>query len=222
MCTSFGSASSASAGRTWWTSAATVGFTYIGAVQLPPPSSDRTKRMLEPEFGSPNTRLVEFDQARYSTPLRAANAGWMVSRVAWTKVRRPNRPGVNAPARIARRTPPLRQSTSSPGWVTVSSVGSGALASLKARQLNVSPASSDASTWRKSWSVLLKRANGMYRRPVTGSTTGLVNWSEFCGCDGVGSGVGAKMVFVVQVAPPSVDRPKRSCWPVDWKLVQVT
>src|SRR2546422_1430128 len=144
----------------------------------------------------------------------------MVRRVAWTKLRRPNRPAVGAPAWIARRTPPLRQSMSSPAWVTVSSVGSGALGSLKVRKWNVSPASSDASTWRKSWSELLKCANGMYSRPVMGSTTGLVNWSEFCACAGFGSADGAKMVFVTQVAPPSVERPKRSCWPVDWKLVQ--
>src|SRR2546430_16392837 len=110
---------------------------------------------------------------------------------------------------------------SSPAWVTVSSVGSGALGSLKVRKWNVSPASSDASTWRKSWSELLKCANGMYSRPVMGSTTGLVNWSEFCACAGFGSADGAKMVFVTQVAPPSVEGPQRSCWPVDWKLVQV-
>src|SRR2546429_2946239 len=43
----------------------------------------------------------------------------------------------------------------------------------------------------------------LFRSPVMGSTTGLVNWSEFCGCAGFGSADGAKMVFVSQVAPPS-------------------
>src|SRR3989442_1133722 len=51
--------------------------------------------MLEPEFGSPNTMLVHLDQARQSTPLRAARGGLPLRGGDWGGVpRRRRRPAV--------------------------------------------------------------------------------------------------------------------------------
>src|SRR5215467_15600970 len=114
-------------------------------------------------------------------------------------------------------------SVNSPGCVTGITVGSGAPGMLNVAKRNVSPASSEIIIWMKSWFELLKWRNGTYSVPVIWSTTGLEKVRQFCGCVGFGSLVGVKIVLAVQVAPPSVDRPKRSSHPpVFLKLVHVT
>src|SRR5437762_8594119 len=120
------------------------------------------------------------------------------------------------------RIPPDPMSMSSPDWTMGRRFGSGALGTLKFTNEKVSPASSDSRILMKSMSELLNCTNGTYNLPVDGSTYGVENCREFCGCVGSGSVLGAKIVLVVQVAPPSNERPNRSCTPDAWKLVQVT
>src|SRR5215475_5010677 len=211
MCTSFGSRSIASAGKTWCFSSGAAALTCMASDQVLPPSVERTNNTLDCPFGSPKMRLVELDHARYSSPLRAAIAGCNVIREALMYLGKPNRPGpaFAEPCIVNRRLVPPH-SVSSPGWVTGMTVGSGAPGTLNVAKRNVSPASSETSIWMKSWFALLKRRNGTYSVPVIWSTVGLEKVRQFCGCVGLGSAVGAKIVLAVHVMPPSVDRPKRS------------
>src|SRR6516162_2100248 len=93
MCTSFGSASIASAGKTCCLSSGAAALTCIGSDQVLPPSAERTNKILDCPFGSPKMRLVELDHARYSAPLRAAIAGCNVIREALMYLGKPNKPG---------------------------------------------------------------------------------------------------------------------------------
>src|SRR6266849_2394225 len=168
MCTDSGASPILRLGCTWCGSPGEL--TGIGAVHVEPPSSERRNIMFEFPFGSPKNGLVELFHARYTTPLRAAIAGWATSRVALTNRRSPvSEPPTSVPAWSVKRrltanllgeTRVAPHSVSSPGWTMGSKVGSGAPGALKVANRNVAPPSSEINIWMKSVSELLKHAKG--------------------------------------------------------------